>query len=182
MSPPTAPQPRSPRRRLSAKASGPPHGRPRAHTPAPTAPLALGAPASGLRPARGGAGGAAGLCRACAAGRGKWRRRVCAAAAGAWGRRWSLPPAPQVGAVDGRAGERGGGRERGREEGRTAGQRSAPRHIPLHPPTSSPPLPLASPGLPVGNPRRFPLAPHPRRRGRWPGLRRTAGGCWEGPP
>lgn len=46
-------------------------------------------------------GGGARLRRACAAGAGY---AVCAAAAAAWSRRWSLPLAPQVGAVAARAG------------------------------------------------------------------------------
>lgn len=105
----------------------------------PTAPFALSAP--GLRPARGGAGGAAGLGRACAVGPGKWPRTVCAAAAAAWGHKWSLPPAPQVGAADGRTGGRATGREGKKEGGKKGGRRGGrvPRpDYSLHPRPSLP--------------------------------------------
>lgn len=99
-----------------------PRCRPRAHMPTRTAPppSALPSPVSARRgeerqerpgrtaPAPQGRGSA---------------RTLCAAAAAAWGRRWSLPPAPQVGAADRRAGKREG---------------SAPQTYSLHP---RPPLP-----------------------------------------
>lgn len=184
MIPPTLPQHRSRRRRLSLGASGPPPC-PHAHTHIHThthshSTFALSAPAPGLRPARGGAAAAAGLGRACAAGPGPWPRTVCAAVAAAWGRRWSLPPAPQVGAAGGRVNEREGGKGGGKKGGRRGGGAS-PRHTHFTPAFLSPTAARLAEAS-VGNPRRFPLAPHTRRRGRWPGLRRTAGGCWQGPP
>lgn len=55
----------------------------------------------------------------------------------AWGRKWSLPPAPKVGAADGRASDRGGGKEGGKKGGRRGGRVSRPDYS-LHP---RPPLP-----------------------------------------
>lgn len=166
-----------------------PHGRPRAHTP--THPHAHTHAHKHPRPQRsrprsppgegrsGGRGRAVPRLRCRAGAVTAHRVRSCRCCVGPQ----MEPPPGAAGRGCWRAGERARGRE-GKGEGRRedGGAAERPPDILTSPPPSSPPPPLASPRLPVGNPRRFPLAPHTRRRGRWPGLRRTAGGCWQGPP